>query len=72
MLLLICMPKTVRFIHGEKFKGHRGFDANELASQLKVIGFQDVKFQQSYAITKTDDDGTVKEYPIFMLIGQRA
>ncbi len=58
--------------HGEKFKGHRGFDANELASQLKVIGFQDVKFQQSYAITKTDDDGTVKEYPIFLLIGQRA
>jgi len=58
--------------HGEKFKGHRGFDANELENQLKVIGFQDIKFQQSYAITKTDDDGTVKVYPIFMLTGQRA
>ena len=58
--------------HGEGFSGHLGFDVDELANKLKVIDFEDVKNQQCFVIAKTENDGTGKEYPVFMLTGMKS
>jgi len=58
--------------HGEGFGGHLGFDADELVNKIKVIGFENVKLQQCYLIEKTENDGTGKEYPVFMLTGLKS
>jgi tRNA (cmo5U34)-methyltransferase len=58
--------------HGEGFDGHLGFDADLLASKLELIGFKGVSFQQCYMVSKIEDDGTLKEFPIFLLTGHKA
>jgi tRNA (cmo5U34)-methyltransferase len=58
--------------HGEGFNGHLGFDVNSLGEQMKIIGFKGIKHQQSYIITRTEEDGTVKEFPIFLLTGVKS
>jgi ubiquinone/menaquinone biosynthesis C-methylase UbiE len=57
--------------HGEGFSGHLGFDVEVLESQLKLIGYSNIKHQQCFTIEKTDEDGNVSEYPIFLLIASR-
>ena len=57
--------------HGEGFNGHLGFDADILGDQMKVVGFDGIKHQKSYVIERTEEDGTVKEFPIFLLTGVR-
>jgi ubiquinone/menaquinone biosynthesis C-methylase UbiE len=55
--------------HGEGFNGHLGFDIDEFANRLKAAGFEKLKHQQCFVISKTYDDGSVKEFPIFLLTG---
>jgi len=57
--------------HGDGFNGHLGFDADILGDQMKVVGFDGIKHQKSYVIERTEEDGTVKEFPIFLLTGVR-
>ena len=54
--------------HGEGFNGHLGFDVYELANRLKSAGFKDIKQQQCYEIAKEQEDGSVKGFPIFLII----
>jgi tRNA (cmo5U34)-methyltransferase len=53
--------------HGEGFTGHLGFDVEHLSDKLKAIGFTNIEHQQCYSIVKTDDEGNVSEYPIFLI-----
>jgi ubiquinone/menaquinone biosynthesis C-methylase UbiE len=57
--------------HSEGFTGHLGFDVDHLADKLKAIGYRDIEHQQCYAIEKTDENGKVTEYPIFLLTATR-
>jgi tRNA (cmo5U34)-methyltransferase len=58
--------------HGEGFVGHLGFDVNEMENRLKVVGFKDIKHQQCYVITKEKEDGSVKEFPVFLITGSKS
>jgi ubiquinone/menaquinone biosynthesis C-methylase UbiE len=58
--------------HGEGFNGHLGFDVDSLADQMKIVGFEGIKHHQSYVITRTEEDGKVKEFPIFLLTGVKS
>ncbi len=53
--------------HGEGFEGHLGFDVEDLIKRLEVIGFQYVSHKQCFVITKTDEEGKGKDFPIFIL-----
>ncbi len=53
--------------HGEGFNGHLGFEVEQLADQLKAIGFGNIQHSQVYSIAKTDEEGNVSEFPIFLL-----
>ena len=57
--------------HSAGFEGHLGFEVDRLADKLKAIGFINIKHQQCYSIDKTDEDGNVKEFPIFLLTGMK-
>ena len=57
--------------HSEGFKGHKGFDVEELAFKLKAIGYSDVKHKRCYEIVKTDEAGKVSEYPIFLMTASK-
>ena len=53
--------------HSEGFTGHLGFDVEILSGKLKTLGFDTIKHQQCYSIEKTNEEGTVSDYPIFLM-----
>jgi len=57
--------------HGEGFTGHLGFDLDNLSAKLKAFGFDEIKHQQCYSIQKTNEEGKVSDYPIFLLTALR-
>ncbi|HQI70730.1 MAG TPA: class I SAM-dependent methyltransferase [Bacteroidales bacterium] len=56
--------------HGEDFKGHKGFDVAQLAQWLTMFGFDEINYQRCYTI-KRPDTNSVKEYPVFLLMGKK-
>jgi len=58
--------------HSDGFNGHLGFDVEDLGNRLKKIGFKGIKHQQCFVISKTDEEGKTKEYPIFLLIAVKS
>lgn len=57
--------------HGEGFNGHLGFDANQLAGRLKALGMGNIEHQKCYTIEKTDEEGNVRKFPIFLLTASK-
>jgi tRNA (cmo5U34)-methyltransferase len=57
--------------HGEGFTGHLGFDVNKLEQSLIDIGYRDIKHRQCFVIEKTEENGKIKEFPIFLLTGKK-
>jgi ubiquinone/menaquinone biosynthesis C-methylase UbiE len=57
--------------HGEGFNGHLGFDVELLSAKLKAIGYGNIYHTQCYSIEKTDEDGFVTEFPIFLLTASK-
>jgi ubiquinone/menaquinone biosynthesis C-methylase UbiE len=53
--------------HSEGFTGHLGFDVEQLSTKLKSAGYNNIRHQQCYSIQKTNEEGNVSEYPIFLL-----
>jgi len=53
--------------HGEWFKGHKGFDPDDLAGKLRLAGFTGIDHSLCFSIKKQTDSGAVKEFPIFLL-----
>lgn len=53
--------------HSEGFTGHLGFDMDNLSARLKALGFDEITHQQCYSIQKTNEEGKVSDYPIFLL-----
>jgi tRNA (cmo5U34)-methyltransferase len=56
--------------HGEGFTGHKGFDPDELAHTISKTGFNDVSHKECFVINKKISDGTIKRYPVFMIIAK--
>lgn len=57
--------------HGEGFNGHLGFDVDQLAGKLKALGMENIKHQKCYTIEKTDEEGKVSNFPIFLLTASK-
>jgi len=56
--------------HGKGFNGHNGFDPDYLKSRLLSAGFYDVIFKQCFVISKETDEGSTKQYPVFLIIAR--
>jgi tRNA (cmo5U34)-methyltransferase len=57
--------------HSEGFNGHHGFDVHDLQKRMEVAGFINVTHQPCFVITKTDEEGNIMEYPIFLMVGEK-
>ena len=53
--------------HGPEVKVHWGFDPDVLILKLKAMGLQSLQYKTCFAIKR--DNG--REYPVFLLVGQR-
>lgn len=57
--------------HGSGFEGHCGFARNELGALAQKVGFTRVRFRTIYTFTKPVADGTLKRFPIFLMIAEK-
>jgi tRNA (cmo5U34)-methyltransferase len=57
--------------HGEGFTGFNGFDPDWLVSLMRQTGFKNVIYKQCFVQKKVNPDGAIKEYPVFLIIGQK-
>jgi len=46
---------------------HLGFDREKLASVFAAAGFTNIEFKTAYIMTKPIADGTMKDFPIFLM-----
>jgi ubiquinone/menaquinone biosynthesis C-methylase UbiE len=54
--------------HGEGFDGHRGFDRDALAAKARAAGFVDARFVTAHVMQKQIADGTIRAFPVFLMI----
>lgn len=50
---------------------HHGFERAELERWLHEADYSEVKFTTAHTITRTRDDGTTRDYPLFLVVAQR-
>ena len=57
--------------HGHGFTGHKGFDPDLLAKELRDYGFRNISHSTCFEIEKITDLGTVHHFPVFLLVARR-
>lgn len=50
---------------------HHGFDREILREELQKYGFQHIGFTTVYTVSKTMDDGTVKDFNVFLATAEK-
>lgn len=71
LLLLIDLEKEDGSFHDGDFNGHLGFDRDDLNAQLYDHAFNPIDHLHAYSIVKTLEDGSSKEYPLFLSVSQK-
>ena len=49
---------------------HKGFDRGQICRWLEDAGFADVSIQDAYRMRRRQEDGTTREYPVFLVTGR--
>lgn len=49
---------------------HRGFKRETICSWAREAGFKDISIHDAYRISRPRPDGTIHEYPVFLLTGR--
>jgi ubiquinone/menaquinone biosynthesis C-methylase UbiE len=55
--------------HGPEFKGHLGFDRNEMKKLFESAGFKNIKVETCYEIRREQNPNAV--YPVFLMTGEK-
>ncbi len=53
--------------HDKDFKGHHGFNPEELKKILYHTGFREIKYKTSFTIEKETEETGLKKFPVFLL-----
>ncbi len=53
------------------FKGHFGFEKNDIENYLRSAGFEPVFYKIFHKIEKTSVENSTKEYPVFVIIAKK-
>lgn len=67
----IDLVKEDGSFHEDEFHGHKGFVQSELEDKMKAAGLTPVHYGICHAIEKELDDGSTKNYPLFMMVGRK-
>ena len=57
--------------HAADFQGHNGFNQGKLAESLRKIGFENIKTEIVFNITKEASDGISKTFPVFVMSARK-
>jgi tRNA (cmo5U34)-methyltransferase len=57
--------------HDSGFKGHLGFDADQLTLQLGKHGFRNIDIKPCYTVQRQNEKGEVKEFPLFLMTANK-
>jgi ubiquinone/menaquinone biosynthesis C-methylase UbiE len=57
--------------HGDGFTGHKGFDVELLAKELSDDGFNDISHQTCFTVQKITEQGTTKNFPVFLIVAKK-
>ena len=49
---------------------HKGFSRGEICRWLEGAGFSEVFIQDAYRMSRRQEDGTTREYPVFLVTGR--
>ncbi len=69
-LCIADLQKENGSFHGEDFKGHNGFDREELEKLLSKYGFDTISYQKIYERKKIIN-GEERVFPVFLLVAKR-
>ena len=67
-LVIIDLEKEDGSFHDGEFHGHQGFDRSVLERVITDLGFSIKNYEVCYNLEKTLEDGSKRDYPLFMLI----
>ena len=70
-LVIIDLEKEDGSFHEGDFHGHNGFDRQELVAHLNNVGFEEKNYEVCYVLNRKFDDGTTRNYPLFMMIAAK-
>lgn len=70
-LVIIDLVKEDGSFHEDEFHGHKGFVREVLAKKLEQAGLTPKHHGICHTIEKELDDGSRKEYPLFMMVGRK-
>jgi len=70
-LVIIDLVKEDGSFHEDEFHGHKGFVQPELELRLKEASITPIHYGICHVIEKELDDGSVKKYPLFMMVGRK-
>ncbi len=70
-LCIADLDKEDGSFHGHDFTGHNGFDRDELKNIAQKSGFEDIQFSTVFKMPRTGDDGSVREFPIFLFLAKK-
>ena len=70
-IALVDLYKEDGTFHSRPFTGHNGFDTELLMDQLRINNFHNVSCKQCYVIEKQIANGTMKDFPIFLITAER-
>jgi ubiquinone/menaquinone biosynthesis C-methylase UbiE len=69
-LCIADLDKEDGSFHGKGFHGHHGFDRSALQRQLTQTGFSDISVSTCFTMQRELDDGTMRDFSIFLMIGR--
>lgn len=70
-LYVIDLDLDKGLFHGKDFKGHNGFDREELGKKVVNAGFTDVRFKTIYEMRKEGNDGFEHLFPLFLMVAKK-
>ncbi|MFP4164284.1 MAG: class I SAM-dependent methyltransferase [Chitinispirillaceae bacterium] len=66
-LCIADLDKEDGGFHGENFSGHKGFCRSELTRMAQAAGFRDTEISTALQIPRQREDGSTREYSMFLL-----
>ncbi len=70
-LVIADLYKEDGSFHDTGFKGHLGFEPEQLAETLKKNGFKQIVYQECFVIERPFDDGSTKRFPVFLMTAEK-
>jgi ubiquinone/menaquinone biosynthesis C-methylase UbiE len=70
-LCIADLDKEDGSFHGETFKGHKGFDREDLKKHFLSAGFKNVKADSCYNLIHESEQHEMLEYPIFLMTAEK-